>query len=142
MSADNIRNDQVNIICAEDCGNAPKKELLRAFNVAFVCNDIGFIMESIIEGIQWSFIGSHVLQGKDQVLRMLEKLIDKTPTELVVSNIITHGYSGSLNGVLHLESNISYAFCNIYRFNSSLNKTKIKEITSYIIDISKSRYDS
>lgn len=137
MSEDNIRYDQVKIICAEDCGNAPKKELLRAFNVAFVCNDIGFITETIIEDIQWNFIGSNVLQGKAQVFRMLEKLIDKKPTELVISNIITHGYSGSLNGILNLESNTSYAFCHIYRFNSSLNKTKIKEITSFIIDISK-----
>ncbi|CAG7651457.1 hypothetical protein ACFQI7_28195 [Paenibacillus allorhizosphaerae] len=137
MSEDNIRYDQVKIICAEDCGNAPKKELLRAFNVAFVCNDIGLITETIIEDIQWNFIGNNVLQGKAQVFKMLEELIDNKPTELVISNIVTHGYSGSLNGILNLESNISYAFCNIYRFNSSLNKTKIKEITSYIIDISK-----
>lgn len=137
MSEDNIGYDQVNIICAEDCGNAPKKELLRAFNAAFVRNDIGFITDTIIEDIQWNFIGSNVLQSKDQVFRMLEKLMDKKPTELVISNIITHGYSGSLHGTLHLQSNISYAFCNIYRFNSSLNKTKIKEITSFIIDISK-----
>jgi hypothetical protein len=137
MSEDNIRYDQVKIICAEDCGNAPKKELLRAFNAAFVCNDIGFIAETIVENIQWNFIGSNVVQGKDQVFRMLETLMDKKPTELVISNIITHGYSGSLNGILSLENNISYAFCNIYRFNSSLNKTKIKEITSFVIDISK-----
>lgn len=136
MPEDNIRYDQVKIICAEDCGNAPKKEFLRAFNVAFVCNDIGFIMDNIMDGIQWNWIGSHAWQGKDQVLRMLERLNDRTPTELIISNIITHGYTGSLNGVLNLESNVSYAFCNIYRFNSSLNKTKIKEITSYIIDLS------
>ncbi|GIO15518.1 hypothetical protein J19TS2_50730 [Cohnella xylanilytica] len=136
MPEDNIRYDQVKIICAEDCGNAPKKEFLRAFNVAFVCNDIGFIMDNIMDGIQWNWIGSHTWQGKDQVLGMLERLNDRTPTELIISNIITHGYTGSLNGVLNLESNVSYAFCNIYRFNSSLNKTKIKEITSYIIDLS------
>ncbi len=136
MPEDNISYDQVKIICAEDCGNAPKKEFLRAFNVAFVRNDIGFIMDNIIDDIQWNLIGSHAWQGKDQVLRMLERLNDRTPTELIISNIITHGYTGSLNGVLNLESNVSYAFCNIYRFNSSLNKTKIKEITSYIIDLS------
>jgi hypothetical protein len=137
MSEDNIRYDQVKIICAEDCGNAPKKELLRAFNVALVCNDVGFITETITEDIHWNFIVGSVLQGKAEVFRMLEKLIDKKPTDLVISNIITHGYSGSVNGILNLESNISYAFCNVYRFNSSLNKTKIKEINSYIIDISK-----
>lgn len=137
MSENNIQYDQVNIICAEDCGNAPKKEFLKAFNVAFVCNDNGFIMENIIDDIRWNFIGSNTLQGKDQVFNLLEQLNDNKPTELVISNIITHGYSGSLNGILNLESNISYAFCNIYRFNSSLNKAKIKEITSYIIDISK-----
>jgi hypothetical protein len=93
MSEDNIRYDQVKIACAEDCGNAPKKELLRAFNVAFVCNDVDFITETITEDIQWNFIGSNVLQGKAHVFRMLEKLIDKKPTEFVISNIITHGYS-------------------------------------------------
>ena len=129
--------DQVKIICAEDCGNAPKKELLRAFNVAFVCNDVGFIKETITDDILWNFIGDSVFQGKTEVFRLLERLIDKKPTDLVISNIITHGYSGSLNGILKLESNIRYAFCNVFRFNSSLNKTKIKEITSYIIDISK-----
>lgn len=67
MSEDNIRYDQVNIICAEDCGNAPKKELLRAFNVAFVCNDIGFITEHIIEDIQWNFIGFFI-ESVDSVL--------------------------------------------------------------------------
>lgn len=131
-------DSQVKIICAEDSGNAPKKELLRAFNAAFVNNDTGFIAETIIEDIQWHFIGSHVLQGKAQVFGMLDKLMAKKPTELVISNIITHGYSGSLNGILTLESNASYAFCHISRFNSSLNKTKIKEITSYLIDITKS----
>ncbi|MEC0174833.1 hypothetical protein P4H83_08100 [Paenibacillus favisporus] len=137
MAEDNTRYEQVKIICAEDCGNAPKKEFLRAFNVALVGNDTDFINEKIIEDIQWNVIGGNTLQGKGQVFGMLEKLMDKTPTELIISNIITHGYSGSLNGILNLENNMSYAFCNIYRFNSSLNKTKIKEITSYIIDISK-----
>ncbi|MBB3125706.1 hypothetical protein FHS19_000360 [Paenibacillus rhizosphaerae] len=137
MSQDNIRYEQVKIICAEDCGNAPKKQFLRAFHVALVCNDIGFFMENITEEIQWNVIGSHVLQGKDQIFGMIEKWNHKTPTELVINNIITHGYSGSLNGILNFENNASCAFCNIYRFNSSLNKTKIKEITSFIIDISK-----
>ncbi|WP_433615943.1 hypothetical protein [Paenibacillus cellulositrophicus] len=137
MAEDNTRYEQVKMICAEDCGNAPKKEFLRAFNAAFVCNDIDFINEKTIEDIQWNIVGRNTLQGKDQVFEMLRKLMDKTPTELIISNIITHGYSGSLNGILNLENNMSYAFCNIYRFNSSLNKTKIKEITSYIIDISK-----
>ncbi|WP_433943076.1 hypothetical protein [Paenibacillus sp. SN-8-1] len=137
MSEDNVGYEEVNIICAENCGNAPKKELLRAFNAACVCNDTGFIMENIIDDIEWNFIGSNVLKGKEQVLGILEKLVDKKPRELVISNIITHGYSGSLNGVLNFENNSSYAFSNIYRFNSSLNKTKIKEITTFIIEVSK-----
>ena len=122
MAEDNTRYEQVKMVRGEDCGNAPKKE---------------FIHEKTIEDIHWNIIGRNTLQGKDQVFGMLRKLMDKTPTELIISNIITHGYSGSLNGILNLENNMSYAFCNIYRFNSSLNKTKIKEITSYIIDISK-----
>lgn len=124
MSAENSRFGQVKIICAEDCGNAPKKQFLKAFNVAFVCNDVGFVLDNIIEEIQWNFIGSHVLQGRDQVFKLLENLMDKTPTEFVINAIITHGYSGSINGILKLENNVSYAFCNVYRFNSSLNKAK------------------
>ncbi|MDQ0888914.1 hypothetical protein QFZ81_004002 [Paenibacillus sp. V4I9] len=111
-----------------------QKELLRAFNVAFACKNVGFIMETISEDIRWYFIGDTVLLGKAEVFRMLEQLIDKKATEMVISNIITHGNSGSVNGVLNLESKISYAFCNVDR---CLGKNaKIKKISSFIINVS------
>jgi hypothetical protein len=135
--SENIRYDQVKITCAEDCGNAPRRELLRAFIVALACNDVNFTIETITEDIHWIFIGETVFHGKDEVFRMLEQLNDKKAAELVINNIITHGNSGSADGILHLESNISYAFCNEYRFNSLGKNAKIKEINSFVIDVSK-----
>lgn len=35
-----------------------------------------------------------------------------------------------------LEDKNSYAFCNIYNFTSAGKNSKIKEITSYIIEVS------
>jgi hypothetical protein len=41
------KNGDLKIICAEDCGNAPKKNLFKELNIAIAKNDIGFIIENM-----------------------------------------------------------------------------------------------
>jgi hypothetical protein len=125
----------VKIICPDDCGNAPKKAFLKEFNIAFAHNDIDFINENITDDFQWNIIGNHHIQGKEKVVETLKQNQNSKVTELHINNIITHGYAGSVNGTLIVENKKKYAFCNIYNFASSRNNSKIKEMTSYLIEI-------
>jgi hypothetical protein len=123
------------IICAEDCGNSPKKNLLKELNIAFAKNDLGFINENITDDIYWYIIGDKIVQGKDNFAETLKQMMNSKVTEIHIRNIITHGSTGAVNGILLLEDNKSHAFCNVYKFTSAGKNSKIKEITSYVIEI-------
>lgn len=47
-----------------DCGNAPKREFLKAINVAFVKGDVAFLLESVTEDIVWTLVGNKTIEGK------------------------------------------------------------------------------
>ncbi|WP_332699450.1 nuclear transport factor 2 family protein [Halalkalibacter lacteus] len=126
----------IKIICVEDCGNSPKKKLLKELNIAFAENDIGFIMENITEDVYWNLIGEKLIQGKDNFVETLKQMKNRKVTEIHIRNIITHGSTGAVNGTYILEDKNSYAFCDIYNFTSAGKNSKIKEITSYIIEAS------
>ena len=41
----NYQSNNIKVECAEDCGNSPKKQLLKELTIAFANNDIDFCME-------------------------------------------------------------------------------------------------
>ncbi|SEN51221.1 nuclear transport factor 2 family protein [Lihuaxuella thermophila] len=136
MGSINPEYTDLQITCAEDCGNAPKKKVLKEFNIAFVQRDIGFITEHIADNLLWNLAGSKQIQGKDRFVDALQQMMVHRATELSISNIITHGNTGSVNGVFKMENKREFAFCHVYRFSSAGKNAKVKEITSYIIEVS------
>ena len=52
------------IICAEDCGNSPKKEFLKKFTIAFCKGDLPFIEDAISDDMCWSRVGDQIIQGE------------------------------------------------------------------------------
>ena len=125
-----------NIICSDDCGNAPKKIFLKEFTVAFANNDMVFITENITDSFHWNIIGKKSIQGKEKFVENLKEMKNSKVTELNIRNIITHGNTGSVNGTIILENKKSYAFCDVYNFTSTSKNSKIKKLTSYVIEIS------
>ncbi|GIN90076.1 hypothetical protein J22TS1_11270 [Siminovitchia terrae] len=135
MDNTKYESNDLKIICPEDCGNAPKKQLLKELNIAFVNNDLVFMIDNITDDFQWNIIGKELIQGKENFIETLKQMQNSKVTELHISKIITHGYDGSINGTLILENKKIYSFCNVYKFTSSRNNSKIKECISYIIEL-------
>lgn len=135
MTHSKQKNGALNIICAEDCGNAPKKEFLKKLNIALANHDVEFILENLTDDIVWNIIGDKVIQGKEQVVESLNQFY-RNLTEMTISSIITHGYDGATNGTLSFGNRNQHAFCSVYKFNSSRNHAQVKEITSYLIQLS------
>ncbi|MEK5389710.1 hypothetical protein NSQ59_04900 [Margalitia sp. FSL K6-0131] len=126
--------NDLKIICPDDCGNAPKKYFLKELSIAFAKNDLAFIIDNITEDFNWNIVGKKLIQGKDSFVETLKQMQNNKVTELHISNIITHGYDGSVNGTFILENKKIYAFCNVYKFISPRNNSKIKECTFYVIE--------
>ena len=117
-----------------DCGNAPKKLILRDLNIAFARADVEAILEIFSDDIHWRIIGEANLRGKETVRAALEAMKDTVTTELTIHSIITHGPEAAVNGIITTEQSGTFAFCDVYRFTSASGK-KINAMTSYVIDL-------
>jgi hypothetical protein len=126
----------VKIHVFEDCGNAPKKLFLRDFIISVVKNDQGFVTGNITDDVQWKLVGDREVSGKPNVLKALQQSRHNKVTELTIHTIVTHGYNGATEGVLHFKDGTRIAFCDVYQFRASTNNAPIKGITTYSIVVS------
>lgn len=92
------------IIVEEDCGNAPKKLLLKELNIAFARGDSEKILSFITDDIVWENVGEKRLEGIENFRKELENLKEVEVAELKIEHIITHGWIASGNGVIHLKN--------------------------------------
>lgn len=123
------------IIVEEDCGNAPKKLLLKELNIAFARGDVENILSYVTDDIVWESVGEKQLKGIENFRNELENLKQVEVAELKIENIITHGWIASANGIMHMKSGEKFAFCDVYVFNSAAKTGKIKAIKSYCIPV-------
>ena len=122
--------------CKEDCGNAPLKEKLRDFNIAFGKGDAQAISDQLTDDIQWEMVGDCTFNGKEAVITELEKMKEYTASELTLDHIITHGKAASCNGTFVMEDGGSkYAFCDVYEFDKSGKNARIKRMQSFGIKV-------
>lgn len=63
----------------------------------------------------------------------MKKMASEEPYSIEIKNIITHGDSASVDGVMESPDGKLYAFCDVYKF-SGFKNTKIKKMTSYVIE--------
>ncbi|MFD2924357.1 nuclear transport factor 2 family protein [Halobacillus naozhouensis] len=128
-----MNHNSIKVKCAEDCGNSPKKQLLKELHIAFATNDAGLLMESVDDQIVWNIIGHKLIEGRDQVEKALGQTDNGHVTEIEIKNIITHGKTGAVDGNLLIDNKRRLSFCNVFQFTSAGKNSNIKEITSYVI---------
>ncbi|MBN8235835.1 nuclear transport factor 2 family protein [Halobacillus kuroshimensis] len=126
----------VDVTGVEDCGNAPKKLWLKAFNEAFATGDAAYILDQVTDDVIWRIIGeTNVIQGKAAFAEELKSMTEYKVSGLHFDQIITHGSTGSANGTILMQSGRQYGFCDVYLFTSAGKKARLKEITSYLIPL-------
>jgi len=122
------------IISSPNCGNSPKMEFLKEFNIAFAKGDIESISECVTDDIVWNKIGNKKIEGKEKFIVELKKMKSEKVSELVLEQIMSHGKEGAANGILKMQDGKKYAFSDLYIFQGAKG-TKIKSMTSYVIGI-------
>ena len=122
------------ITIVNDCGNAPKRQLLRDLNIAFARSDVDAILAYFTEDIIWRIVGEREIRGEAAVRQELESMQGVVTRELVIHSIITHGREGAINGEVITQNGEHYAFCDICQFSSAAGKG-IKSMKSYTVTI-------
>lgn len=124
----------VKINSSPNCGNSPKMEFLKAFNIAFAKGNLDFVLEGVSDEIVWDIVGNTTITGKESFADELQNMKTNTVAELTLHQILSHGKEGAVNGLMKMQDGKQYAFSDFYQF-SSAKGTMIKSMTSYIIEI-------
>ncbi|MCY3415126.1 MAG: nuclear transport factor 2 family protein [Candidatus Heimdallarchaeota archaeon] len=118
-----------------DCGNSPKKEILKKFNIAFASGDSKSILEMISEDFTWEIVGESLVSGKEQLEEILPKIPFDQNKEIIVDKIITHGREAATYGEIILIDDTRYKFADIYEFSNAFGKM-IQSLISFNIKLS------
>ena len=124
----------IKIISSPNCGNSPKMEFLKEFNIAFAKGDVAFITECVTDDIVWNIIGDKKIEGKEKFTMEFEKMKSEKVSELILEQILSHGKEGAASGIMKMQDGKKYAFSELYVFQGAKG-TKIKSMTSYVIGV-------
>ncbi|MBA4744387.1 MAG: nuclear transport factor 2 family protein [Muricauda sp.] len=116
-----------------DCGNAPKRELVKRLSCYFASNDIEKAMEFLDTHITWTLVGNKTINGKEHFRTALQEMRQNKVRELTIHSIITHGKEAAINGEMLLEDGSVFGFSDFYEFTSAKG-TRVKTIVSYLIE--------
>lgn len=123
-----------NIQIQPDCGNAPRKLLLKDLLTAIVEANTKHLLEVIAENISWDIVGQKQITGQEQYMKELKGHALWKAKEVIVDTIITHGPDASMNGRITAADKTTYKFCDVYRFKSAGSAT-ISSITTFLIEL-------
>jgi predicted ester cyclase len=127
---------RVKVICADDCGNAPRKLLLRDLQTAWVHGEVEAVAEHMSDDIVFDVVGRERIVGKEAFRTALDRMAGAGPAvELHIHNIITHGRTAALNGTVTMANGRRYGFCDVYGFAGAGRDAKITEIASYVLSL-------
>lgn len=102
------------VIVQADCGNAPKKILLRDWNIAYAEGNLDFITENVTDDVSLEVVGETRVQGKTAFIEAIQEMMSQATTKLVLHGIITHGKEAAVNGEIHRENGEVVGFCDVY----------------------------
>jgi hypothetical protein len=122
------------IISSPNCGNSPKMDFIKQFNIAFAEGNVEFITESVTNEIVLNIVGDKKIEGKEKFEKELKRMQGEKASELLLEQILSHGKEGAANGILKTKSGKKYAFSDFYIFQGAKG-TRIKSITSYVIGV-------
>lgn len=127
-------HDVVNLCVAADCGNAPKRLVLRDYVLAVAERDVDAIAAALADDVVWEIVGRSTTM-KDDFASTVDQLFKGAVDTLSIESILTHGKEGCVAGTMVLADGRSIRFCDVYLFNGHSKTAKIKKITSYLIDV-------
>ncbi len=116
-----------------DCGNAPRKKILRDFIVALTTPDSKYIASLLADDIAWTLVGGRLLTGLDAVKEWVPRL--PPADQVTFGSLLTHGHGASVDGLVDLADGTSWGFCHVLRFAGAAKTAKIVGVKSYVINI-------
>ncbi|MEO0565495.1 MAG: nuclear transport factor 2 family protein [Chloroflexota bacterium] len=122
------------IVAPPNSDNAPRKQFLLDYNIAFVRGDFDFVLAHAHDDFVWRIVGESTVTGKAAFEAKLREMPTDPAQHLEVETIITHGRTASINGTITDAVGTRYGFCDVVQFVNTKHNI-IKSLTSYVIPL-------
>ncbi|KAB8130301.1 hypothetical protein F9U64_14350 [Gracilibacillus oryzae] len=130
----NSPQNEMKLIIPKGCDNAPRKQIVIDFTIAIWKRQNDIIMEYADESIVWFQLKEdRKIEGLSAFISSLEEGNKQNIDCLEIHQVITHGKSASINGVLSLTDGTTINFCDVYLFSNTARSGKVKELKTYKI---------
>lgn len=124
----------VDVVVEEDCGNAPKKAVIKDWLVSLAAGETDEVTSQLAEDARWDVVGSETVEGMTDISTVVSKLAALPVSTLIISNILSHGKRVAANGSLRLQDGREVRFAHFFTFSGHGRTAKISEIATYTID--------
>lgn len=125
----------VMVEAAPDCGNAPRKQVLRDYSVALVRRDVEALLALVADDVEWDIVGRRSVEGRDGLVSALDEVLAGEAEVLRLDAVLTHGKEGAVSGRVDFRGGGRLRFCDVHEFGGHGRSAKIKRITSYWIEV-------
>ena len=112
-----------------DCGNAPRKEVLRDLVIGLAERDADAVVALLADDVRWSLVGDTELVGADAVRDWIAGLPEAD--ELAFEALMTHGRLAGVDGTVTTADGAREAFCHVLHFAGAAKAAKIIRVRSY-----------
>lgn len=116
------------------------EEFLRKVNQAFAEGDKNFLLDSVTSNFCWNVVGEKQIAGKEGFSDALDRMQEMPPMSIRVDKVISTERSAVVEGIVTGKNRLGqkkhFSFCDIYELDNA-GDPKIREMTSYVIDVSK-----
>lgn len=134
----NAANDDTHNMVVEDvpadCGNAPRKAVIRDFVVDLYGGHVEGTLATLAEDVTWDVLGAISLHGHEDVTPWLEEHQADAATRVRFGLILTHGTDCGVDGEVQFASGKHVSFCHIMKFSGHAKTAKIKMLRSYNVE--------
>lgn len=125
----------IDVQAPADCGNAPKKRVLRDFTVALVERDEEAVLAAVSDDVEWDLVGRRIVHGKVDFTDAVAAALGGEVATLHLDAILTHGNEGAVSSRILFRGSGQLRCCDVYKFSGFGKTAKIKRITSYWIEV-------
>lgn len=115
----------VEIFATNTCGNSPKNALVEQIGIALIVGDFDFLSNLLSDQFVWEMADGKVLRDN-----LLAKYFPVDVQSIYISQALSHGKAGAVNGYWCDKKNNNFHFCHVIEF-ANAKCTHIKRVCSY-----------
>lgn len=118
------------ITLPDDCGNAPRIDIVGEFTVNWAKGDADAVSGWLADDAVWTVVGKGSRSGTGAARASAPPFV---PERVRITSIITHGRHASCDGYIEAgDSRID--FSHVFRFTGAAKTAKIAQLRSYCIE--------